>query len=210
MAEDLNGRLLVASPNLNDGHFLRSVVLVVRHDEEGAFGLVTNRPTERRLRNLDLQTAEKLEIRDDDLLYRGGPVDGPLLALHSIPGIGAPCGPGDDQSSIHLQDNPAEAFGEMSLKFDPSPIWLTGDQEHVRVLARRRDATVRFFSGYSGWGPRQLDYELSVGGWLIADADVEIVFGDVDHSWDLAVKRCGRDVLGQIDPSISFGDPNLN
>lgn len=233
---DLTGRLLVASPHLTDGHFLRSVVLIVRHDAEGALGLTINRRTQRRLRNVppfgeaadddfpskDASSPEDVSspkdaaagspgaVRTDDYLHVGGPVEGPLVALHEVPGIGQPCGSGTDQSTVKLEDHPAEAFGEMSLMFDPSPVWLTADEDHIAILARRTDGRIKFVSGYAGWGPRQLDHEYDGGGWLHTAMDVDLVLGDVEETWETCVRRCGREVLEVIDDDLRFDDPSRN
>ncbi|QDT05773.1 hypothetical protein K227x_41780 [Rubripirellula lacrimiformis] len=223
MATNLSGRLLIASPYLSDGNFLRSVVFVIRHDVEGAFGLTINRPTERRFRDLvELSPAEG-NPRCDDEIYRGGPVEGPLLALHDLAGVGEPCGPYDaagkplspgqtysEASKFTLHEFPAEPWGSMSIELGNPPAWITGDDDHLRILLRRPDARVRYVAHYSGWGPGQLDEELRVGGWLAGDADPDIIFGDPDLCWEKAVRQCGHDILTEIAPGVRFGDPDLN
>ena len=81
MTTNLSGRLLIASPYLTNGNFMRSVIFMIRHDVEGAFGLAINRPTERRFRQLIEDSSNTHALREDDQIYCGGPVDGPLLAL---------------------------------------------------------------------------------------------------------------------------------
>ena len=186
MNEFLNGRLLIASPYLSDPNFMRSVVLIVSHDSEGAFGLSINRCTDNRLSELVELSLPTGSVRDDDQIFEGGPVDGPLLALHDLAGIGTPVG--DDSSSV----------------------WLTGDEDHLRLLLTRVDVSVRFVSQYSGWGPRQLDMELESGGWLIGEADHDLVFGDSGEIWEAAVKRCGREILSSLSPGLRFTDPSVN
>jgi putative transcriptional regulator len=222
MRTNLTGRLLIASPYLGDGNFLRSVVFVIRHDVYGAFGLAINRPTERRFRELVELSSTDGRPREDDWIYRGGPVDGPLLALHDLAGVGEPCGsmevdnadqagPADgDGAKFIVHDHPAEPFGSMSIELGNPPAWITGDDDHLRILLRRPDARVKYVADYSGWGPGQLDEELRVGGWLVGDADADLIFGDPDEIWELAVKRCGHEILTEISPGMHFGDPNLN
>ncbi|TWU41041.1 YqgE/AlgH family protein [Novipirellula artificiosorum] len=225
MSENASGRLLIASPYLSDGNFMRSVIFVIRHDVEGAFGLAINRPTQRRFRDLvEMSTTKGGQPRDDDFIYRGGPVEGPLLALHDLAGVGEPCGPvgfdpddelGPNESTtagakFTIQNHPADPFGSMSIDLGTPPAWITGDDDHLRILLHRRDAKVRFVANYSGWGPGQLDEELRVGGWLIGQVDPDILFGDADNVWEIAVKRCGHDILNSMAPGVRFGDPNLN
>ena len=223
MATNLTGRLLIASPYLNDGNFLRSVVFIIRHDVEGAFGLTINRPTNRRFRDLVEMSPAEGRAREDDLIYRGGPVEGPLLGLHDLAGVGEPCGPlglgGECSASGHsygeaakftLHDHPAEPWGSMSIELSNPPAWITGDDDHLRILLRRPDARVRYIAHYSGWGPGQLDEELRVGGWLAGDADPDVIFGDPDECWERAVRQCGHEILNEMAPGARFCDPDLN
>lgn len=222
MSPNLSGRLLIASPHLTDDNFMRSVVFIIRHDVEGAFGLTINRPTDRRFSDL-VESVGKGEPREDDLIYLGGPVDGPLLALHDLAGVGEPCSPFDPsgeclqpgQSMSHgvkytVHDFPAEPWGSMSIELGTPPAWITGDDDHLRILLRRRDANVRYVCNYSGWGPGQLDEELRVGGWLSGDPDSDILFGDPDEAWEKAVKQFGQNILTDLAPGMRPGDPNLN
>lgn len=222
-ATNLSGRLLIASPYLNDGNFLRSVVFMIRHDAEGAFGLLLNRPTERRFRDLVESSPAQGRPRDDDWIFRGGPVEGPLLALHDLAGVGEPCGPYDDAgqpmtpgqsisegSKFTLHDHPAEPFGSMSIELGNPAAWITGDDDHLRILLRRCDARVRYVAQYSGWGPGQLDAELQMGGWLTGQPDPDIIFGDSDLCWERAVRQCGHEILNEMAPGVRFGDPDLN
>lgn len=224
MSKNLTGRLLIASPYLTDGNFLRSVVFIIRHDAEGAFGLAIDRPTHRRFRDLVSPEATDGEPREDDFIYCGGPVDGPLLALHDLAGVGEPCGPYDpydnellgpgestgNGAKYTIHDHPAEPWGSMSIELGHPPAWITGDDDHLRILLKRPDARVRFVADYSGWGPGQLDEELRVGGWLVGDASSEIVFGDPNEIWEIAVRQCGHEILTELAPGVRFGNPNLN
>ncbi len=223
MIPNLTGRLLIASPHLSDGNFLRSVVFIIRHDVEGAFGLTINRATDRRFRDLiDCPPAEG-QPRDDDHIYRGGPVEGPLLALHDLAGVGEPCNTFDsiDQAvsssgtKVTIESHPSQPWGSMSIELGNPPAWITGDDDHLRILLRRPDAKVRYVAHYAGWGPCQLDNELQAGGWLHSDADHEILFGDPDQVWELAVKKCGSEVMSGIVPDVSVErinrcDPGIN
>ena len=187
MDETLSGKLLIASPYLSDPNFLRSVVLVVNHSEEGAFGLSLNRPTQQRLSQVVEMSLPNGSVRDDDYIFEGGPVaDGPLLALHDLPDIGTP-------------------IGDASAR-----VWLTDDEDHLRMLLTRVDACVRFLVQYSGWGPGQLDREMECGGWLVGNADHEVVFEDPEQVWEAAVNRCGREVLSALSPGLRFHDPSVN
>ena len=218
MSMNLTGRLLIASPYLTDGNFLRSVVFVIRHDAaEGAFGLAVNRPTGTRFRDVVGTTGIEGKRRDDDVIFRGGPVEGPLLALHDLAGVGEPCGYVDGKTfgdgsgaACTFHDQPDEPWGSMSIELGNPPAWITGDDDHLRILLHRPGARVKYVAHYSGWGPGQLDDELRMGGWLVGDANTEVLFGDFNQSWEVAVRRCGHEILGSIVPGIDGGDPGLN
>jgi len=228
MSTNLSGRLLIASPYLADGNFLRTVIFMIRHDAEGAFGLIINRPTERRFREL-IEVPKGGSPRDDDQIYRGGPVEGPLLALHDLAGVGEPCGPygptGElispsesmtpdetlmDGTKVTIHNHPAESWGSMSLEIGNPPAWITGDDDHLRILLMRPDTRIRYVFHYSGWGPGQLEEEMRVGGWLSGEADPAILFGNPEEAWESAVKQFGHDILAEIAPGITSADPNMN
>jgi putative transcriptional regulator len=82
----LAGHLLVAAAKLNDPNFARTVVLLVEHDRGGALGLVLNRPGDERLETVWDESANG-PCPSDLVLMNGGPLEGPLLALHSIPAM---------------------------------------------------------------------------------------------------------------------------
>jgi putative transcriptional regulator len=215
MSVNLTGKLLVASPFLGDDNFFRSVVFMIRHDAEGAFGLAINRPTSRRFRDLVELMSTEGTLRKDDFIYRGGPVEGPLLALHDLAGVGDPCGTVDlgkshgVQCTVHC--HPAEPWGSMSFELANPPAWITGDDDHLRILLRRPDARVRYIAHYSGWGAGQLEHELEVGGWLVADATPEVLFGNSDDAWKIAVLSCGNTIMASVAPFTAPGfDSTLN
>ncbi|QDV64242.1 YqgE/AlgH family protein [Crateriforma conspicua] len=212
MSIDLTGKFLVASPHLSDGNFLRSVVFILRHDPQGAFGLALDRPTDRKFGDLIQMSSQKGPSRDDDFIYVGGPVQGPLLALHDLAGVGDPVGQvGDDPSGqCVVHDNPAEPWGSMSIELGNPPAWITGDEDHLRILYRRLDVRVRFVADYSGWGPQQLDLEFQAGGWLYCDATSDLVFGPPDQLWRQCVCRCGNEVFGDTVPGMQSVSPTVN
>ena len=246
--QNCTGCFLVASPYLTDGHFFRSVVFVVRHAEEGAFGVVINRVSEKRFSDVvemsdpswkkspgkntiktDQDTATTPASKpqlDRDLIHVGGPVEGPLIALHEIAGIGEPCGvldPSGESTGVAkpgtetiVSDNPAESFGSMSIQYAQVPAWMTTDDDHLRILFRRDDARLKFIVGYAGWGPGQLEAELEAGGWLVTPAESESIFGGDSEVWEKLVKRCGHAILKNLRPDLSMPgdkesfDPEMN
>lgn len=181
--ESIEGQALVAAPNLMDPNFLRSVVYILRHDEEGAVGLVLNRPT-----NVSLDKALSLadaQFDNTETVFSGGPVPGPLMMMRGMEGVS----------------------GEVAgVRFDAEPDNIVEfyQSSETRELAR-------LFTGYSGWGAGQLESELKVGGWLVWDVNPKQVFSDPEALWKLAIREIGRDILsGGIDPALIPEDPAFN
>lgn len=163
--ESVTGRLLVAGAGLWDPNFRRAVILVGHHDEEGAVGVVLNRPAQ-------VSVAEAVPplgelVPPGESLFVGGPVQ--------------------PQAAVVLADfeDPAQAG---MLAFD-SVGFLLGDVEPDRTGPIRR---ARVFAGYAGWGPGQLEAELEGSSWIVEPAAVDDVFGDdPDTLWSRVLRRKG-------------------
>ncbi len=149
------GQLLVASRQLPDPNFARSVVLLIDYGAKGAVGVIVNRPTEVKVSSA-LPDMEGMKDRDD-LLFFGGPV-----AVNRLMMI------------VRAEKEPPEAlhvFGD---------VYASGSMKALRhVLERRaREGDVRLCAGYTGWAPGQLDAEVSRGDWLVAPADAAAIFDE--------------------------------
>jgi putative transcriptional regulator len=186
----IGGQLLVASPYLTDGNFFRTVIYMVRHDAEGAFGLVINRPSSQMLDDVFTDLLGREPKRKGPIFY-GGPVNGPLVALHRQSGLGDP------------------ADGQL-VNEELAEVWITADEDHLRTLADRPEIDARFVARYSGWGPSQLDHELEAGGWLVVPNDFAILFGDHESAWESAVKRLGHEILAKVVSHPLPNDPQRN
>lgn len=174
MMKSLQGYFLVASPHLHDGNFFRSVVLMVQHDEAGAIGLILNRPTDR-----TVTITDDLDVP----INIGGPVGGPMMALHTV-----------------------AKWPENEVI---NGVYLASHNSLDRVMA---DGTgpVLVFSGYSGWGEGQLEGELEDGGWLTSKATRDDVFSDPDELWRRISDGIGRDILGRKVARNRPDDATLN
>lgn len=134
--------LLVASPALLDPNFLHSVLLLVEHDEEGALGLILNRPLPLSLAQVSEEGGLSFQGPEEATAWRGGPVDpqrGILLVQGGLP---------------EEEDTVVDLTHFVSHRKDLLEA-LLGDP-----LAR-----YRLFLGYAGWSPGQLDQELELGAW---------------------------------------------
>lgn len=164
------GRLLVATPPLEDPNFDRTVVYVLEHHHDGALGVVLNRPTPEPLdepldRWADLQATPQT-------VFEGGPVEPDALialalATHPL------AEPTDELSPV--------AGRVVSADLSTDPALIAGAVTSVRV-----------FRGYAGWGPGQLDGEIEVGAWLVLDAEPDDVFGATPTQlWRTVLRRQG-------------------
>ena len=167
--ESLAGYYLISAPQLADPNFARSVVLVIQHGPQGAFGLVLNQTTETGLSEL-WQQLNDAELNSSKFVNVGGPVDGPLLVLH--------------QDAEH-------ADGQVNQN-----LFVASQAEYIRHLVENNVEPFRVFSGYSGWGPGQLDSEMDAGGWLTLPSE-ELDFFDCPPSelWQNALHLTGRQFL---------------
>jgi putative transcriptional regulator len=182
--DSLRGHFLVGSPYLSDPNFFRSVVLMIQHDEGGALGLVLTRPTDRSVADVwEMVTGEASAC--ERAIYLGGPVAGPLMALHVHPEF-------------------AEA--------DVVPgVYFSTQKDAIEQIVADEDQPWLLFSGYSGWGAGQLENELKVGGWLTVPAHAEDVFHEGDELWERLVSKIGQDILAPaIRASHVPPDPSCN
>lgn len=147
MPESLRGRLLVATPGLVDPNFDRTVVLVLEHGDEGALGLVLNRPS---------------EVTVGDAL----PEWGPLTAEPGVVFVGGPVATG---TVICLaRGGTAEPSGGWTPLFGDLGTVDAG-RAPGDLDVRLGPGAVRVFSGYAGWGGGQLEHEVEAGGWFVVD-----------------------------------------
>ena len=159
---------------MKDPNFSRTVVLIVEHNDSGSMGLVLNRPTAVEVRSA---LAGHFELPEAEApVYYGGPVESQALFL--------------------LHDSVEQAGGELPIL----PGLFVGANadvfEKIVVTAAATGARYKVFAGCAGWGPDQLDGELSRGDWHVAPADVETVFsGDPYALWEQLIGNLARHPL---------------
>lgn len=175
MTDSLRGHLLIAAPQLSD-YFRRSVVLVLEHNDEGAMGLVLNRPTDSEV----IEAVPSLSSLVDgaELVHAGGPVQPDSVLV-----LGDFEEPGDAGTQV---------VGTLGLL----------DPERPEAELHR----VRVFAGYAGWAPGQLDLELEQEAWITEPADADDAFTEDDlWSAALARKGGEYALLASMpaDPSLN-------
>jgi putative transcriptional regulator len=161
--ESLRGRLLVAAPPLVDPNFDRTVVLMLEHGEEGALGIVLNRPSETPLD--DVLPEWRTLASDPPYVFVGGPVS-------------------PDSVIALARGGPMESFipvlgdlGTIDLGRDPLDLGAPLD-------------ALRVFVGYAGWGPEQLEGELDADAWFVADLEHDDPFAtDPVALWRRVLRR---------------------
>jgi len=177
----LKGKLLIAVPALLDPNFRRTVVLVGEHNEEGALGLVLNRPSET---TVD-EAVPELTVLVEGLgqVHVGGPVQPSAIVV--IAEFADP----DRAGSLVF-----ESIGFLPAEIDPNEL---GELTRARV-----------FAGYAGWGPGQLDDELEEGSWIVEPAIATDVFTlEPDELWSQVLRRKGGP-YGVL--ALMPADPSLN
>lgn len=165
------GKLLVASRKLRDPNFARSVVLMIEHSFEGALGVVLNHPSHNTVAHLWESIGEP-HVTNDQLVFVGGPVPGPLIALHT-----------------------AEELGEKPVL---PGLFMSVQKDVIEQIVRTPDISQRLYSGHSGWGANQLEAELEAGGWVVGPALLEdplVADDEVDLLWDRVLHRISLGIM---------------
>ena len=177
------GRILISEPFLYDFFFKRSVVLLAEHNEEGTFGVIINKPLKAKFNDV---------IRDfpkfDAKVYLGGPVQNDSLFF------------------IHTLGDQVEG----STEIIPGLYW-GGDVERIKDLIALKILStedIRFYIGYSGWAPNQLESELGRNSWAVSNIGVQQIFQtSPDDLWSTSLELLGEEFTHWTNfPD----DPNLN
>ncbi len=167
--EPEKGKLLISEPFLGDYYFKRAVVLLVDHSKEGSFGIILNKPL-----SVELSEVVKDFPNFDAQVFLGGPVEEDnLFFIHTL---------GDQiEGSIEILEG----------------LYWGGNLEIVKemmLLKKITSAQIRFYIGYSGWSPNQLDEELKRNSWVVSRTKSTYLL-DVNPSdlWKSSLEKLGGD-----------------
>ena len=175
------GKLLLASPRLADPNFARTVVLMIQHNEEGALGLILNRPLEITVRQACKQSLDE-ECAVDEPLHQGGPCEGPLMVVHG---------------------------NELEKDADVFPgVFFTTEKAKIEALLKQQVALARYFVGYAGWSAGQLENEMESDSWIVTDPAPDVIFQHQPNLWMKLMR--GRVLRQWVDPSRIPDDPTVN
>ena len=178
MKENYKGKLLISSPNLADGIFEKSIILLCEHDASGSMGFILNKPI------------NNLTLRDVWKSFSKGEINGELAKRLIF--IGGPLA----TSSMFVIHTPDYKIERETLIID-SNYSITGSNKIIDDIENEMGPSNLFFSmGYSGWAPGQLEDELMRDSWFVCPPTQKLVFqDDFDNKWKDSFR-----ILG-IDPS---------
>jgi putative transcriptional regulator len=178
----LRGQLLIASPTLLDPNFHRTVVLIAEHTDDGAMGVVLNRPSDTSVSEAAPQIGPL--VGDEEPVFVGGPVSPEgiiVLAEFDDP---------ENAAMVVLED---VGFASANADFEA----LSGGTRRARAYA-----------GHAGWGPGQLEAEIEEEAWIVEPPRREELFSeDAERLWNAVLERKGGHyvLLGRmpLDPSMN-------
>ena len=171
----LTGQLLIASPNIGDPRFAHTVILMIKHDNAGAFGITINRPVgERSIESLLEAPGEDVSDIEGTLqVFAGGPVQPELgFVVHS---------------AEYRRDETLEVDGHVAM---------TASRQVLRDIGHHRGPQKSLFAlGYAGWGPGQLESELARHDWFTAPEEPKLIFDDDrGNLWEDAMAHRTREL----------------
>jgi putative transcriptional regulator len=179
----LQGQLLVASPLLLDPNFNRTVVLLLAHSEEGALGLILNRPS-----TTDLEASLpqwRSMASEPPVVFVGGPVSDGAICLALVGEREPPVG----YTPLHGSERPGARLDGWSSHV--GTIDLGADPEAVAASVER----LRVYAGYAGWAAEQLEREIDAGAWWIVEPDADDIFAPEPLDlWVRVLRRQGGDL----------------
>ncbi len=181
------GKLLVASRNLGDPHFAKTVILLARYDAQGVLGLILNRRTEVPLSRV-LESLKAAKDRSDPV-YFGGPLEMPAV--------------------FALFQSPAKLEGAEHI-FDGVYLITAKPLFEQTISARPDPGVFHVYLGYAGWTQDQLRKEVELGAWFIFPAEASTVFNaDPDSLWPEMIRKTelqlARSAPGDADPPTRAG-----
>lgn len=174
MTDDVSAAplLLLSMPQMADPNFARTVILLCDYTDQGAFGLVVNRPMSEPAWTL-IKTDPPVRVNPDLHLWIGGPVQ--------------------PQSTWVLMSEP-QGPDEEQREIAPGVLLSVSKELTLQMLQAPPSAKTRVIVGYAGWAPGQLEQELAASGWLTLSVDSQLIFSvPADEMWETAIRRLGAD-----------------
>jgi len=154
----LAGHLLIAPAIERDPDFVKMVILLIQHSDQQAVGVVLKRQSSK---TVDEVWTGKRNWKSQQCVYSGGPVPGPLMAVHSF-----------------------QPLGKIEIL---TGVYYSVQKKHLEQIVTRTDIQCKFFNSHTGWGPGQLEQWLEGKAFCILPATPECVFDIVDNLWEKAL-----------------------
>ena len=164
------GTLLVASPALKGTVFQKAVVFVLQNNADGTFGVVLNRPANDEIK-VEWHKLVGSEF-SDRFIVQGGPIGGPVFALHQ-----------------------EQNLAEMEI---PGGVFVSAGSDKFQQLVENDDSSYRIVFGVAGWQHGQLQDEIDDGLWFPLDGDAAQVFDDPTWMWEKTLRRYGQELICDI------------
>jgi putative transcriptional regulator len=166
--KSLQGHFLAAAPHQLAPKFVEAVVLVVEHSDRGAFGVIVNCPRDRH-EGIARQRKTKPRWPERPRLNFGGPVAGPLMAVHA------------DELYAEIEVLPG--------------VYFAGRKKNVLALLQSREQPCKMFTGHATWGPGQLEHEVEDGVWQAIPATAATIFSDGGNLWERLLRQASDSLL---------------
>ena len=188
-AESYLGKILVATPRVAEGSpFSRAVILVLQDSKEGIFGVVLNRPASPDMLYAWQQVADRPSFADEKLVA-GGPVHGPILAIHS------------ERKLAEI-----EIAGGVFVSVQKEAIVKLSEMETAKT-----DSPFRIVLGAVSWESDDLKKEIDLGAWFVVDSEPNQIFSDPALMWERSVQRFGNESIMKLTGIQNFpANPLLN
>ena len=155
-SKSLKSHLLIAAHELQDPNFVKTVVLLIDHNDEGSLGIVLNRPTNRSIAEIWKQIHEDATSCTAPVFW-GGPVAGPLMVIHRIKAL----------ADIEIMPG----------------VYFSTTKNNIDSVMQSDSPDIRFFIGCAGWSPGQLESEIDEGSWGVLPATNSHVFNSSPDLW---------------------------
>jgi putative transcriptional regulator len=160
MMDSLAGHLLIAPVIESDPDFIKTVILIIQHSDQQAVGVVLNRPSSK---TVDEVWTGKRNWKSQQCVYSGGPVPGPLMAVHTY-----------------------QPLGEIEIV---TGVYYSVQKKHLEQIATRTDIQCKFFNSHTGWGPEQLEQWLERKSFHTLPATLGHVFDIGNNLWERALEQ---------------------
>ena len=168
--KSLLGKMLVATPALHENTFQKTVVLILQHNDKGTFGVVLNRPANDEMREAWENATGQNPY--EQCVVQGGPIGGPVFAIHQH-----------------------ESIGEVEM---PGGLFVSADAQSLRQLTEQVDDRYRIVFGVASWQVGQLQSEIDDGVWYTVNAEPDEIFDDATWMWEKALRRYGEEVTCDV------------